>query len=118
MNKDKEIDDIFREIPAPADYSWVRFPAGIVLFAACVFGVGLLASASGLFEQVSEARPVAQVHAQPTVKDLKIKGNKNSRIYHLSSCPNYNDISSRNVIWFKTTEEAEAAGYRMARNCW
>lgn len=50
-------------------------------------------------------------------KDLKIKGNKSSRIYHLPNCPNYNDISDRNLVWFKTHEEAKAAGFRMARNC-
>lgn len=52
-----------------------------------------------------------------TIVDLKIKGNKNSRIYHLPGCPNYNDISERHVIWFKTHEEAKARGFRMARNC-
>ena len=50
-------------------------------------------------------------------KDLKIKGNKNSKIYHLPHCPNYDDIAPKNVVWFKTHEEAQAAGYRMARNC-
>lgn len=49
--------------------------------------------------------------------DLKIKGNKNSKIYHLPGCPNYNDIAERNIVWFKTHEEAKAAGFRMARNC-
>jgi deoxyribonuclease-1 len=49
--------------------------------------------------------------------DLKIKGNKQSRIYHLPRCPNYNDIAERNIIWFKTKEEAEARKFRMAKNC-
>jgi len=49
--------------------------------------------------------------------DLKIKGNRSSKIYHLKGCPNYEDIAERNVVWFKTKEEAEAAGYRMAKNC-
>lgn len=53
----------------------------------------------------------------PEVVDLKIKGNKQSRIYHLKGCPNYNDIAERNIVWFKTREEAEARKFRMARNC-
>lgn len=54
--------------------------------------------------------------ATPEV-DLQIKGNRNSGIYHLPGCMSYNSISPRNVVWFKTEEEAEAAGYRKARNC-
>lgn len=49
--------------------------------------------------------------------DLKIKGNKNSKIFHLQSCPNYNDIADHNIVWFKTVEDARALGYRRARNC-
>lgn len=49
--------------------------------------------------------------------DLKIKGNKNSMIYHLPGCASYGRIAAHNIVWFKTGEEAEAAGYRMARNC-
>jgi len=50
-------------------------------------------------------------------KDEKIKGNKNSKIYHWPGCPSYDKISEKNIIWFKTRQEAEAAGYRAARNC-
>jgi len=54
---------------------------------------------------------------QPAEVDLKIKGNKQSRIYHLPRCPNYEDIAERNIVWFKTHEDAKARRYRMARNC-
>lgn len=50
-------------------------------------------------------------------KDLKIKGNRNSMIYHLPGCPNYNDIAENHIAWFKTHEEAQQAGFRIARNC-
>ena|SRR5258708_3493797 len=55
----------------------------------------------------------------PTTKqaDLKIKGNKNSMIYHLPNCPDYSKISEKNVVLFNTKEDAEKAGYRMAKNC-
>jgi hypothetical protein len=49
--------------------------------------------------------------------DELIKGNRNSRIYHWPGCPNYDDISARNTVWFSTRSEAEAAGYRAAKNC-
>jgi hypothetical protein len=44
-------------------------------------------------------------------------GNKGSGIYHVPSCPDYNKVSEKNRLYFKTKEEAEKAGYRMARNC-
>lgn len=44
-------------------------------------------------------------------------GNKNSRIYHLPTCPDYNRVAEKNRQYFKTKEEAEKAGYRVARNC-
>jgi len=46
-----------------------------------------------------------------------IIGNRNSKIYHLSNCPDYSKVSERNQIPFKTEAEAQAAGYRKARNC-
>jgi hypothetical protein len=49
--------------------------------------------------------------------EFGIKGNRNSRIYHLPKCHNYNDISEQNIVWFKTEDEAKLAGFRKARNC-
>jgi competence protein ComEC len=46
-----------------------------------------------------------------------IIGNKNSKIYHKPSCPGYNSISEKNQVKFNTVAEAEAAGYRVAKNC-
>ena len=50
-------------------------------------------------------------------EDLRIKGNRNSKIYHLPGCASYSRIADRNIVWFKTSAEAEAQGYRIARNC-
>jgi len=46
-----------------------------------------------------------------------IIGNRNSKIYHLPNCPDYSKVSERNSAPFKTETEAQAAGYRKARNC-
>jgi hypothetical protein len=50
-------------------------------------------------------------------RDEHIRGNKRSMIYHWPGCPNYDDIAPANRVEFKTRAEAEAAGYRAARNC-
>jgi endonuclease YncB( thermonuclease family)/methylphosphotriester-DNA--protein-cysteine methyltransferase len=47
----------------------------------------------------------------------EIIGNKNSKIYHRPDCPGYNGVSEKNQVRFKTVAEAEAAGYRAAKNC-
>ncbi len=46
-----------------------------------------------------------------------IHGNRNSKIYHLNNCPNYNSMSPKNVIEFKTEQEAKSSGFRKAKNC-
>lgn len=40
-----------------------------------------------------------------------VKGNKKTKKYHTIGSPDYNKISTKNVTWFNTEEEAKAAGY-------
>jgi endonuclease YncB( thermonuclease family) len=47
----------------------------------------------------------------------KIIGNRNSSIYHLPNCPDYNKVSERNRIYFGTETDAIKDGFRKARNC-
>lgn len=46
-----------------------------------------------------------------------IIGNKNSKKYHRPDCPGYKDMAEKNRVFFKSVEEAEAAGYQRAGNC-
>ena len=46
-----------------------------------------------------------------------IIGNRNSKKYHRPDCPGYRDMAEKNRVFFKTVEEAEAAGYKRAGNC-
>lgn len=70
------------------------------------------------------AAPVAATttNAQPTPASNatatgEIIGNKNSKIYHRPDCPGYNGVSEKNQVRFKSAAEAEAAGFRAAKNC-
>ena len=47
----------------------------------------------------------------------KIIGNKNSRIYLWPGCPGYTKIAEKNQVTFSSPADAEAAGYRAAKNC-
>jgi beta-lactamase superfamily II metal-dependent hydrolase len=46
-----------------------------------------------------------------------IIGNKNSKKYHLPNCPGYTQTLEKNRVYFKSAEEAEAAGFTRAGNC-
>lgn len=48
---------------------------------------------------------------------LLILGNRNSNVYHRPDCPDYARIAPQNRVPFRTARDAEAAGYRQARNC-
>ncbi|MFV9474102.1 thermonuclease family protein [Advenella sp. RU8] len=78
----------------------------------------------------ADANPVApwlwrkgQTTAQPAtqsgskVVSGEVRGNKNSKVYHLSNCPGYAAMSPKNVQSFKTEKQALAAGFRKAGNC-
>lgn len=53
-----------------------------------------------------------------TQEPASVYGNMRSRIYHWLGCPNYPRLPDPGR-WqaFKTTQDAEQAGYRAARNC-
>lgn len=46
-----------------------------------------------------------------------IIGNKNSMIYHYPGCPSYDKVAEKNRIYFRTRQDAETAGFRVAKNC-
>ena len=48
---------------------------------------------------------------------LPILGNKRSKKYHHPNCPNYGAISPKNRVQFKSTQDAEEAGYILAGTC-
>ncbi len=87
--------------------------AATALLAVGAFSLGYLG-----ISKTDSTTPTNQIIVQNSqTVDLRIKGNKDSKIYHLRGCPNYDDIADRNIRWFKTHDEARGAGYRMAKNC-
>lgn len=47
----------------------------------------------------------------------RVLGNQNSKIYHLSTCPGFSQVSAKNQRWFSNEQQALAAGFRKAKNC-
>lgn len=44
-----------------------------------------------------------------------IKGNKNSKVYHLPEWDSYETVKEKNAVYFETEKEARDAGFRPAR---
>lgn len=53
----------------------------------------------------------------PPPPEGTVIGSANSKKYHRPDCPGYRDMAERNRVFFKTVEEAEAAGFKRAGNC-
>ncbi|AOM39817.1 endonuclease [Xenorhabdus hominickii] len=83
-------------------------------------GQGLVAQ-SGLPKQsnlhtVNNQAPSSKVATKPA-QDDRIKGNKNSQIYHLAHCSGYKTVTDKNVVYFRSEAEARREGYHLAGNC-
>lgn len=68
-------------------------------------------------QQQAAPKPAA-IQAEPQVNNAQgaIIGNVKSMIYHVPGGRSYNQVSPRNQVIFNSEEEAQAAGYRKARN--
>lgn len=63
--------------------------------------------------------PIAEMEPKEELgSNSDIRGNRNSRVYHLPNrCPSYDSIKPSNVVPFRTEEQAKKAGFRRAGNC-
>jgi deoxyribonuclease-1 len=70
-------------------------------------------SAEGIVSKLPSATITPKTEASS-----KIRGNKNSKVYHLpQGCPGYQQMNEKNIIEFNSEAEAAAAGFRKAGNC-
>lgn len=58
---------------------------------------------------------VTTVDRQTWNADVVFHGNRRSKVYHAPTCRNYHCPNC--VVVFKSHDEAQAAGYRPARDC-
>lgn len=59
-----------------------------------------------------------QKKGSPANQSGAIRGNKNSKVYHLpAGCPGYNSMKDSNIVLFESEKLAEQQGYRKAGNC-
>lgn len=75
-------------------------------------------SKEGLNVDSVQSTPVAVTSPSEQQTQGEIRGNRNSKVYHLpKGCPSYSRVSPQNIVSFKSEAEAQAAGYRKAKNC-
>ncbi|MGB8310648.1 MAG: Ada metal-binding domain-containing protein [Halobacteriota archaeon] len=80
----------------------------------------LLISVGGVVSIVGAASHVTPAQVQkPTVKEAAgpFVGSIHSNVYHYPGCYEVKHIKPANLIWFNTSEEARAAGYRPCLVC-
>jgi hypothetical protein len=63
------------------------------------------------------ATPSAAPRTSPAAASGEVHGNRRSKVYHLPSCPGYENMSPANLVPFATEAEARETGYRKAGNC-
>ena len=68
-------------------------------------------------EQDSMAAAAAAGSATEAADEPEIIADKKSRTYYSGTCKPEKEIAEANKITFKTTDEAEKAGFKLAKNC-
>ncbi|MFN7930401.1 MAG: hypothetical protein U0Y68_21245 [Blastocatellia bacterium] len=65
----------------------------------------------------AERMMTGESNAPQDTDHLPIIGNRQSRIYHLPTCPGYRRVGRAQRVRFRTEAAARAVGYRRARTC-
>jgi len=60
---------------------------------------------------------VARADSAPTRASPRVIGNSRTSLYHLPSCPGFQNVRDEFRTEFSSVQEAEKAGYRRADNC-
>jgi len=68
-------------------------------------------------EQDSMAETAAAAGTTETTEAPEIVADKKSKTYYIGTCKPEKEIAEANKIVFKTTDEAEKAGFKLAKNC-
>ena len=68
-------------------------------------------------EKEEQAEAAAAAGAAGTPEEPEIVADKKSRTYYLGTCRPEKEIAEADKMVFKTTDEGEKAGFKLAKNC-
>lgn len=74
-------------------------------------------SGFGLNKPPQASQIAAVTPVQTEQASGQVLGNKRSKLYHLSHCSGYRQVSERNQQWFDTEQQAMNSGFKRAGNC-
>ena len=76
-------------------------------------------SAADVLTQIARHETDAAPPGLPSASNSSgnVRGNKRSKVYHLSVCPGYEAMSPANIVTFASEAEAQQSGYRKAKHC-
>ena len=77
----------------------------------------LVAERRQLKEEQDAAAEAAAASGEATEESSEIIGDKQSKTYYPNGCQPAKEIAEANRVMFKTTAEAEKAGFKAAKNC-
>src|SRR2546425_4372177 len=87
------------------------------LFVLVLIGSSSLAQTSSPVHGEEATGTVENREAQGVKGAEEIRAIPGSKIYHLPTCPDYSQMNAKDIVRFKTEEEARRAGYKKAENC-
>ena len=67
--------------------------------------------------QAKEERDSAAAESSETEEAAEIVGDKKNKVYYLSTCQTNVEVPEANKVLFKSSEEAEKAGFKLAKGC-
>jgi hypothetical protein len=67
--------------------------------------------------QAKEERDAAAAEAATTEESAEIVADKKAKVYYLTTCQTNVEIPEANKVLFKTSEDAEKAGFKLAKGC-
>lgn len=68
-------------------------------------------------DSMAQAAATETAGAEAATNEPEIIGDKQSKTYYAGDCRPEKEITEANKIVFKTTDEAEKAGFKLAKNC-
>jgi len=92
---------------------------GLQVFASMVAGSPGIRLTDTVAEQTLTSRREEAANAEDEAEAAQaaLIGDKHSKLYYPPGCAGVNDVSLTNRILFKDLEEAQKAGYKLAKNC-
>jgi len=67
--------------------------------------------------QAKEERDSAAAESSGTEEAAEIVGDKKTKVYYLATCQTSVEVPEANKVLFKSSEEAEKAGFKLAKGC-